>query len=53
MSNEDCFVCGDPIPDEYGKWDDDAPVYADDGVYHKGCEDEVFEEVICEADRQP
>jgi len=49
MSN-DCEVCGDPIPDEYDKWDSDAPVYADDYVYHKGCEDGVIDEVYCEVE---
>ena len=46
----DCSVCGDPIPEEYGKHDPKAPVYDDDAgeVYHLGCESEVFEEVYCE-----
>lgn len=44
MSDTDtCFVCDDEIPYEYSKWDPKAPVYADDYVYHKGCEDEIFE----------
>lgn len=45
---EECEVCGDPIPNEYGKHDPKAPVYADDYVYHLGCEDEVYEEVYAE-----
>ena len=43
-----CVVCGDPIPDEYDKFDDEAPVYADNYVYHLGCEDAIFEEVFAE-----
>ena len=43
LASKICIVCGREIPDEYGKWDDDAPVYADDYVVHKGCEDEMFE----------
>lgn len=43
-----CAVCGEPIPEDYGKWDTTAPVYADDFVYHMGCEAEVFEEVYAE-----
>lgn len=49
MSEETCFVCGEPIPDEYSKFDPKAPVYTDDGVYHLDCEDEVFEEVFTTA----
>jgi len=51
MSNEPvCVVCGEPFPDDYDKFDPEAPVYADeeDARYHKGCEDEIFDEVICE-----
>jgi len=43
-----CFVCGEPIPDEYGKFDDNAPVYTDNGQYHRRCEDAVFAEVYTE-----
>jgi hypothetical protein len=47
MSDE-CAVWGESIPDKYGKFDPNAPVYADDYVYHKGCEGEVFDGVIWE-----
>jgi len=47
-THEDCVVCGEPIPDEYGKHDEMAPVYADGYVYHLGCEDGVFDEVLFE-----
>lgn len=47
--DEVCIVCGDPIPDDVdGKWDPMAPVYADDFVYHLGCEDGVFDSVCNE-----
>lgn len=46
MSGEEiCVVCEDPIPEEYGKYDPKAPVYADGYVYHLGCEDGVFDEI--------
>lgn len=46
---KECFVCNEEIPDEYGKFDPEAPVYMDDGrVYHLKCEDGFFEEVHCE-----
>ena len=50
MSDTDtCRVCGDPIPDDYGKFDDAAPVYGPGAgdVHHLGCEDALFEEVYC------
>jgi len=49
MTDEQCAVCGGSIPDEYGKFDPEAPVYyeEEDVYYHKGCEDEIIEEVIC------
>lgn len=50
MSDTDtCCVCGDPIPDDYDKFDDDAPVYGPERgqVHHLGCEDELFKEVYC------
>ena len=51
MSSERvCDDCGDPIPDEYGKFDNDAPIYTDDGVYHLGCHHEMMEEVISQSD---
>lgn len=46
--SENCIVCGDPIPNEYDKYDDKAPVYADNYVYHLGCESGVFDEVYAE-----
>lgn len=44
-----CRVCDGSIPDEYGKFDPDAPVYGpkEGQVCHKQCEDELFEEVRC------
>jgi hypothetical protein len=41
--NQTCKVCNGEIPEQYSKWDDKAPVYADGYVYHKGCENELFE----------
>ena len=46
MTTKLCDVCDGTIPDEYTKWDPQAPVYTDDGVYHLGCEDDVFAEVF-------
>lgn len=42
-----CRVCGEPIPDEYGKFDPKAPVYGPEAgdVHHLGCEDDLFDEV--------
>lgn len=48
MSEEECVVCGEGFPEDYGKFDPKAPVYADDYVYHLECEDEVFDEVYAE-----
>jgi len=45
MSDSTCIVCGDPFPDEYEQYDRDAPVYADDYAYHRGCEGGIFAEV--------
>lgn len=42
---ETCSVCDEAIPDDYGKFDPRAPVYADEFVYHLGCEEDVFTEV--------
>jgi hypothetical protein len=41
-NTETCEVCGGGFPDEYGKFSPRAPVYADEYVYHLGCEDRVF-----------
>lgn len=37
--------CGEPVDTEtnFDKHDPRAPVYADDYVFHLGCEDELFE----------
>jgi hypothetical protein len=43
----ECIVCGETVPDEAAKFDPQAPVYSDDGVYHLGCESELFDEVHC------
>lgn len=47
---DNCRVCGDPIPDEYGKHDPKAPVYGPEQgqVHHLGCEEDLFEEVYAE-----
>lgn len=44
----ECIVCGDPVDPEADKYDDEKPVYSDDGPYHRDCEEEVFEEVYAE-----
>lgn len=50
MTRDTCDVCGDPIPEEYDKFDPAAPVYGPgaDDVCHLNCEDARFEEVYCE-----
>jgi hypothetical protein len=47
--SETCRVCGEPIPEEYDKWDSNAPVYGPERgeVRHLDCED-AFEEIYCE-----
>lgn len=50
---ETCKVCDDPFPEEYEKFDDDAPVYADDFVVHLGCVDDLFEDVTAEIAIEP
>jgi len=45
MSDSTCIVCGDPLPDEYEKYDRDAPVYADDYAFHRRCQDAIFADV--------
>jgi hypothetical protein len=49
---ETCDVCGGDIPDDYDKFDDEAPVYGPEAgdVHHLGCQDELFENVCCEVD---
>lgn len=46
--SESCAACGGPIPDDYGKWDPKAPVYADEFVVHLECEQDVFETIYAE-----
>lgn len=46
--SRNCEVCDEPIPEDYGKHDPKAPVYADGYVYHLGCEGDVFDEVYAE-----
>jgi len=48
MTDETCKVCGEAFPDEYGKFDPRAPVFADEFVYHRECEVEVIEKVYAE-----
>jgi len=45
-----CDICGDPIPEEYSKFDPEAPVYGPEkgDVCHLKCEDERYDEVYCE-----
>lgn len=44
-----CKVCGGPVHPNADKYDPKRPVYDEDegGMYHLGCEGEVFEEVCC------
>lgn len=41
---EHCEECGRPVDTEtnFSKHDPRAPVYADDYVFHLGCEDGIF-----------
>ena len=46
----ECIVCGDPVDPDADKFDDVKSVYTDDGPYHLGCEEDVFEEFYAEVE---
>lgn len=48
MTDATCKVCGEEFPDDYGKFDSRAPVFADEFVYHRECEAEVIKQVYAE-----
>lgn len=53
--NASCEVCGEELaPDvDRNKYDPESVVYADEYAYHLGCEDELFDEVICAVPEHP
>lgn len=49
-----CEVCNDPVDTEtdFEQYDPQAPVYTDEGAYHLGCEDGMFDETYVEIENE-